>query len=103
MIPAGLAVRSFGRRGKRNGTRRLTGMLGVGAALMGGWSLMQTALAQKAEIVGTWQGTLHVPQHDLRIVLKVTKTDAGALQAVNYSIDQGGQPIPVSSITFQDR
>ncbi|HEY5214089.1 MAG TPA: TIGR03435 family protein [Acidobacteriaceae bacterium] len=107
MIPAGLAVGSFWRREKRNGARRVTGILGAGAALMAGWCLMQAAPVRaqagpKAEIEGTWQGTLHVPQKDLRIVLKVTKTDAGALQAVNYSIDQGGQPLPVSSITFHD-
>jgi uncharacterized protein (TIGR03435 family) len=60
------------------------------------------ATTQKPSVDDTWQGTLHVPQRDLRIVLKVTKTDTGALKAVNYSIDQGGQPIPVSAITFQD-
>jgi uncharacterized protein (TIGR03435 family) len=59
--------------------------------------------APKTDIVATWQGTLHIPdQKDLRIVLKVTKTDAGALKATNYSIDQGGNGIPVTTITFQD-
>lgn len=53
-------------------------------------------------IVGTWQGTLHVPNHSLRTVLKVKKSPAGKLSAKFYSIDQGGQPIPVSSITFTD-
>ena len=62
----------------------------------------QAAAPQKTNIEGTWQGTLHIPQHDLRIVLKVTKDPAGALSAINYSIDQGGTPIPVSKITFQD-
>jgi uncharacterized protein (TIGR03435 family) len=114
MIPAGLAVSGFGRRGGRNGARRLLGigrglLLGLGAVLMAGVSLVQAAPAraqaadQKAGIEGTWQGTLHIPQaKDLRIVLKVTKSDKGVLSALNYSIDQGGSPIPVSSITFQD-
>lgn len=115
MIPAGLAVSGFRRRGERNGARRLLGigrglLLGLGAVLMTGLSLMQAAPAraaqaadQKAGIEGTWQGTLHIPQQrDLRIVLKVTKSDTGVLSALNYSIDQGGTPIPVSSITFQD-
>jgi uncharacterized protein (TIGR03435 family) len=115
MIPAGLAVSGFGRRGGRHGARRLLG-LGLGAVLMAGVSLVQAAPAraqaadqkasdQKAGIEGTWQGTLHTPppqSKDLRIVLKVTKSDKGALSALNYSIDQGGQPIPVSTITFQD-
>lgn len=60
------------------------------------------------DIVGTWQGTLHIPkteQHpgiDLRIVVKITKTDAGALKAVWYSIDQSGLGVPAASVSFQD-
>jgi uncharacterized protein (TIGR03435 family) len=110
MIPAGLAGSGFGRRGGRYEARRLLG-LGLGAVLMAGVSLVQAAPAraqaadpkasdQKAGIEGTWQGTLHVPQKDLRIVLKITK-DAGALKATFYSIDQNVQ-LPVSSIAFQD-
>lgn len=50
----------------------------------------------------TWQGTLHLPQRDLRTVLKVSRGADGALAATLYSIDQGGQPIKASSISFQD-
>jgi uncharacterized protein (TIGR03435 family) len=107
MIPAGLAVSGFGRLGGR----RLLGigrglLLGLGAVLMAGVGLVQAAPAraqaadQKAGIEGAWQGTLHVPQKDLRIVLKITK-DAGALKATFYSIDQNVQ-LPVTSIAFQD-
>ena len=77
----------------------LSGVIGV-ARPMDAWA--QSVVPQKPSIEGTWQGTLHIPQHDLRIVLKVSKNAAGALTALNYSIDQGGQPIPVSTITFQD-
>jgi uncharacterized protein (TIGR03435 family) len=60
----------------------------------------QTAAPNSTQdIAGTWQGTLHAGQ-DLRIVVKITKDDAGGYKAVNYSIDQGGQPIPVDSITL---
>ena len=45
---------------------------------------------------GTWQGTLHAGQ-DLRIVTKITK-DAGGYKAVFYSIDQGGQPLPIDKV-----
>jgi uncharacterized protein (TIGR03435 family) len=62
---------------------------------------VQAAPSEKGGIEGTWQGTLHIPNgQTLRTVLKVTKTPAGALSANFYSIDQGGQPIPVSSISF---
>ena len=63
-------------------------------ALLSGRSL----LAQ--EISGTWQGTLETGK-SLRIVLKISKADDDTLKATMYSIDQGGQPIPVSAITFQ--
>ena len=55
-----------------------------------------------------WQGTLHIPktdQHpqiDLRLIFKISRTDAGALKAVWYSIDQGGQPSPIATVSFQD-
>ncbi len=81
----------------------------VALELPGLFAMGRTAIASaqstapKTDIVATWQGTLHIPdQKDLRIVLKVTKTDAGALKATNYSIDQGGNGIPVTTITFQD-
>jgi uncharacterized protein (TIGR03435 family) len=51
------------------------------------------------DLSGTWQGTLHAGQ-DLRLVLKITKTEGGVFNAVAYSIDQGGAPIPVTKITL---
>ncbi len=60
---------------------------------------VQTA-AKETGIVGTWQGTLHVPQHDMRLVVKIAQTDAGALKADFYSIDENGRPLPVTSITL---
>jgi uncharacterized protein (TIGR03435 family) len=55
-------------------------------------------------LVGNWQGTLKPPQapgRELRIVIKVTTTDADGLKAVMYSIDQGAQGAPASAITLQ--
>jgi uncharacterized protein (TIGR03435 family) len=49
------------------------------------------------DITGTWQGTLKPGPKDLRVVIKISQED-NKLKAVMYSIDQGGQPIPVSSI-----
>jgi uncharacterized protein (TIGR03435 family) len=66
-------------------------------ALSGGTLLAQN---QAKDITGTWQGTLH-SEKDLRIVLKISKAEAGGLKAIFYSIDQGGQGIPVSSIGLQ--
>ena len=58
--------------------------------------------AETHQIDDTWQGTLHAPNHDLRTVIKIAKTDTGALKVTLYSIDQGGQPIAASSASFQD-
>jgi uncharacterized protein (TIGR03435 family) len=53
------------------------------------------------DVTGTWQGTLVVPstKQELRIVMKVS-SDAGALRAAMYSIDQGGQPM-AGTVTAQ--
>jgi uncharacterized protein (TIGR03435 family) len=51
------------------------------------------------DITGTWQGTLEAGK-GLRTLVKISKDD-GKLKAVMYSIDQGGQPIPVTSVSLQ--
>jgi uncharacterized protein (TIGR03435 family) len=63
-----------------------------------------TAVAATHKIDDTWQGTLHIPQagRDLRIVLKVSKDEKGALKATTYSIDQGGQAMPADTASFED-
>ena len=61
----------------------------------------QTAAA-KTGIEDTWQGTLHLPNgKDLRTVIKVAGTGP-AMKVTMYSIDQGGQPIPASSSSFEN-
>ena len=52
-------------------------------------------------IVDTWQGTLHAGEQNLRTVLKISKDEKGALKLAFYSIDQGGQPIAASSVSFE--
>jgi uncharacterized protein (TIGR03435 family) len=67
-----------------------------------------SAATTDRDIVGTWQGTLHVPPAggrpgiDLRIVNKITKGDDGKLKVMDYSIDQGGGGMTASSASFQD-
>jgi uncharacterized protein (TIGR03435 family) len=50
-------------------------------------------------IADTWQGTLHAGR-DQRTVVKISKADGGGYKAVFYSIDQGGDGIPVTKITL---
>ena len=68
-------------------------------ALPGSSSYAQAAAA-KTSIDDTWQGTLHAGK-DLRTVLKITKAPDGSWKSLFYSIDQGGQPFPVKTTTFQ--
>ncbi len=59
---------------------------------------MAGAQAPARDVTGTWQGTLAAGK-GLRTVVKIAKDD-GVLKSVFYSIDQGGQPIPVSRTTL---
>lgn len=73
-----------------------------------GATAQHSAMAQAAPdahaIADTWQGTLHVVQinKDLRIVLKIEKNADGALKSSFYSIDQGGNALPVAKTSFAD-
>ena len=51
-------------------------------------------------IAGTWQGTLNAGK-ELRLVFIISNANAGGLAARVHSIDQGGQGMPASSVTFQ--
>jgi uncharacterized protein (TIGR03435 family) len=65
-----------------------------------------SAPASTQDIIGTWQGTLHVaaaadhPEINLRIVNKITKDDKGDLKVLDYSIDQGGQAMAATKAIF---
>jgi non-heme chloroperoxidase len=59
--------------------------------------LTRTLIAR--DIEGDWQGTLKV-EDGLRLILKITKADSGALSATFFSIDQSQDGVPVSSISF---
>ena len=59
-----------------------------------------TAENPTQSIADTWQGTLHAGQ-DLRTVVKISKADDGGYKALFYSIDQGGDGLPVTKITLE--
>jgi len=74
------------------------------------WILAMAALSGVASfsqlsaqnITGTWQGAIQPPQGrggGLRIVLKISTTDADKLTAVMYSIDQQSPAIPATTFT----
>jgi uncharacterized protein (TIGR03435 family) len=55
------------------------------------------------DLAGTWQGTLSTPAAQLRVVFKINATPDGKFTGQGFSIDQGGQPIPMSAITVEGR
>ena len=86
-------------------TRRLLAIIAVllavaATAFFGPVPMIKVrAQATAQNIAGTWQGTLNAGR-DLRIVFKISKADDGDYTAVTYSIDQGGDGIPVNKITL---
>jgi uncharacterized protein (TIGR03435 family) len=58
------------------------------------------------DIAGDWQGTLEFPASSrpaakYRLVLRVAKTSDGGWTALNYSIDQGPEPMHTSGVSLQ--
>jgi uncharacterized protein (TIGR03435 family) len=54
------------------------------------------------DVAGTWQGTLSVQGTALRIVVRMTRTN-GTLAGQFISIDQGGQAVPLNSVSVDGR
>ncbi len=70
--------------------------------IIGLTTAVSALLAQ--DITGTWQGKLSIPQApngELRVVVKISKADGGALRAMFYSIDQPGPGVTASAVTIQ--
>ena len=76
--------------------RTLSWMLGLTLMFA---AVASTLHAQDKDITGNWQGTLQAGQ-GLRTLVKISKDD-GKLKAIMYSIDQGGQPIAINSVSIQ--
>jgi hypothetical protein len=62
-------------------------------------AFVSTLYAQ--DIAGDWQGMLKVGAQDLRVVLRIEKSDNGVWKATSYSLDQSPEGIPASSMTVQ--
>ncbi len=77
--------------------KQLLGVVTCALGLMAWAGVPHSALAQAKDITGVWQGTLEAGK-TLRTVVKISKGADGELKGQFYSIDQGGQSIPVSSV-----
>ena len=61
--------------------------------------LLATTATNAQTILGTWQGTLPIPENP-RIILKLVKAQDGAPRGSFYWIDKFADPIPLSSVSF---
>ena len=66
-----------------------------------GWGRPPQGSAAKG-IEGDWQGTLRAGRNELRLVVHISKTPEGFLQATLDSLDEGTYGIPITSITFEN-
>jgi len=54
------------------------------------------------DIRGRWEGALEVPDHTLRLVMKVGRTPDGTYGGSVVSVDQGGVELPTTSMTLSN-
>lgn len=82
---------------------RLKGLMTIAMAtllVLIGFSGQVLAQAPAKGIDGSWEGTLDAGGTQLRLVLKVTKSDTGGYAAELVSLDQGAT-VPVDLITVK--
>ena len=58
--------------------------------------------AAAEKIAGVWNGTLVAGTMNLRLRVKITKTDSGTATGTMDSLDQGANDIPLSGISLKD-
>jgi uncharacterized protein len=63
---------------------------------------MMPALLQGATVIGDWSGTLSAGPQKLRLVLHVTKDEAGRLGATLDSLDQGALGLKFETVVVSD-
>lgn len=66
------------------------------------FNLMAVSSASAQAVDGDWQGTLKAGPAELRLIVHLSRDEAGALKATLDSPDQGANGIPVTSISLAD-
>jgi hypothetical protein len=60
-----------------------------------------SALSQEFE--GNWEGAIVAGGNSLRVVMKLSRAADGSAAGIMVSVDQGGQQIPISTVTVKDK
>ena len=68
---------------------------------LGAFAMLLASTVHAQDITGDWQGTFKAGPKGLRVVVQIAKEEGGAWKAKMYSIDQGTDPIHVSSVTLE--
>jgi non-heme chloroperoxidase len=63
--------------------------------------IASVAALHAQDIAGDWQGTLKVPNGQLRLIVNLAKSDDGGWKTMMYSIDQGTEGSPADSTMLQ--
>lgn len=84
----------------------LTGLVAIAAPAMLGLNgasqlQAQTQVSPQQRISGTWQGKLPQGNGELRLVLKISPADGGALKVLLYAIDGDPTPFSANSVTLK--
>ncbi len=64
------------------------------------FAAFMTGVTNAQDISGDWQGTLKAGSQQLRIILHIAKEGNGNWSGMLYSIDQGPDGIPISTLTL---
>jgi len=59
--------------------------------------------AMSADFEGTWEGIINAGAANLRMIIKLSRAADGAGAGTMTSVDQGGQEIPMSTVTIHDK
>src|ERR1700733_10648987 len=54
------------------------------------------------DLAGQWQSTIKSGAQDLRVIVRLSKTDAGAWTGAVYRIDEFAIAFPISSVTLEN-
>jgi hypothetical protein len=59
--------------------------------------------ALSKEFEGNWEGAIVAGGNSLRVVMKLSRAADGSAAGTMISVDQGGQQIPISTVTVKDQ
>ena len=66
------------------------------------FAMFMSAAVSAQDMAGQWQGTISSGAQDLRVVVRIAKTEAGAWTGTLYRIDEFSRPFPLTAVAVQN-